>query len=80
MSDFTDEEIKAIGLKCLKETLGDAGAFRFISLICNRNFDYTTQRRTMFDNMTDEEILERIDSYMKDNPLIDELRDRSVRL
>ena len=80
MTDTTDEGIIAAGMKCLEDALGREGALRFISLICNSDFDYTVQRRVLFDNMTHEELLESMDSYMKDNPIVDELRNRSVRL
>ena len=76
MMEYTDDKLKAAGMKCLVEALGPVDAQRFISIVNRSDFDYTIQRRALFDNMTHEEIVAGIEAYRKDNPLSEDFMNR----
>jgi hypothetical protein len=54
--NYTDTEIKAMGLEALIAKLGMVEAERFISLIIREPFDYTKWQRNLWENKTIEEI------------------------
>ena len=76
MEYTTDDELRIAGMKCLVDALGSEGAQRFMFIMNCGDFDYTTQRRALFDNMTHEDIVAGIEAYRKDNPLSDDFRNR----
>ncbi len=41
MMEYTDDKLKAAGMKCLVEALGPVDAQRFISIVNRSDFDYT---------------------------------------
>ena len=45
---FTDNEIKATGVRALVAALGDVQAEKFIALIQREPFDYTQWQRTLW--------------------------------
>ncbi len=53
---ITDTEIKIKGVQALTNMLGEVDAERFVALIQREPFDYTKWQRTLWDNMTVEEI------------------------
>ncbi len=59
-------------MRSLIDALGLVGAERFVSLMNKENYDYTTWRRAVFDDMTDEEILSGVERYEAEHPLDDE--------
>ncbi len=61
-----------VGMRSLIDALGLVGAERFVSLMNKENYDYTTWRRAVFDDMTDEEILSGVERYEAEHPLDDE--------
>ena len=54
--NYTDTEIKTIGIEVLIAKLGEVEAERFISLILREPFDYTKWQRNLWDNKSVEEI------------------------
>ena len=53
---ITDTEIKAAGFRALVAALGDVQAERFIALIQREPFDYTRWQRTLWPDVSIEEI------------------------
>lgn len=53
---ITDTEIKIKGVQALTNVLGEVDAERFVALIQREPFDYTKWQRTLWENMTVEEI------------------------
>ena len=53
---ITDTEIKIKGVRALLESLGEAEAERFISLIMREPFDYTKWQRSLLMDKTVPEI------------------------
>lgn len=53
---ITDTEIKIKGVQALTSILGEVDAERFVALIQREPFDYTRWQRTLWDNMTVEEL------------------------
>ena len=76
MENVTDAEIKTIGMKCLVDALGSVGAERFIFIMNKDSSDYTEWRRSVFDDMSAEEISSGAKRYMKDHPLDDYFKGR----
>jgi len=56
MAAKTDTEIKQTGLHALVDALGEVDAERFIALLHREPFDYTTWQRTIYSNLTVEEL------------------------
>jgi hypothetical protein len=55
----TDTELKIKGIQALMECLGAEGAERFIALIQREPFDYTTWQRTLWEDQSVEEVIQR---------------------
>ena len=53
---LNDTEIRAVGLRALVAALGDVQAEKFIALIQREPFDYTQWHRTLWPEMSIEEI------------------------
>ncbi len=53
---LSDEELKLKGYAALREKLNLVDVERFISIIQKEKFDYTEWRKTLFEDMTIEEI------------------------
>ncbi len=65
---ITDTEIKIKGVQALTNMLGEVDAERFVALIQREPFDYTKWQRTLWDNMTVEEISKKaMKSYKERN-------------
>jgi hypothetical protein len=54
--EMNDSILLNTGFECLEERLGLVEAERFIALIIAEPFDYTKWRKTLFNNMTAEEL------------------------
>jgi len=57
---MTDTEIRLKGLQILAKHLGDVEAERFIALIQREPFDYTKWRRDLDDDLSIEEISQKV--------------------
>lgn len=68
MEYVSDVEIKSIGMKSLVDALGQVGAERFIFIMNKDSSDYTLWRRSIFDGMTDDEIIEGAKKYNLEHP------------
>ena len=66
---FTDEEVRKKGMDALMGTLGFIDSQRFISLIIKDSGDYTMLRRTLYDDMTADDVFKMASQYMKEHPL-----------
>lgn len=53
---MTDTEIKSKGIEILTDGLGLVEAERFVSLIAGERFDYTEWQRTLFEDMSVQEL------------------------
>jgi hypothetical protein len=53
---ITDSELKVRGVQALSDALGLVEAERFLSLMKKDSFDYTTWQRTLFAEMTLDEL------------------------
>ena len=66
MTAITDTEVKVKGVEALISALGEVNAEKFISLVMREPFDYTEWQRTLWEDMSVEEIskiaMERRDS------------------
>ncbi len=60
---ITDSEIRLTGMQSLINTLGEVQAERFISLIQRDNFDYTKWQKSLFQDMTVEQLSEQAQKY-----------------
>jgi len=56
MTTITDTEVKQKGLGALVDALGEVDAERFVVLLNRDPFDYTTWQKSIFENMTVEQI------------------------
>ena len=65
---MSDTIIMARGMRSLVESLGEVDAERFITRLIREPFDYTKWQRTLFDNMTVDEISMDAVKFCKDNP------------
>jgi len=54
--NYTDTEVKTMGIEILIAKLGEVEAERFISLIIREPFDYTKWQRNLWENKSVEEI------------------------
>ena len=54
---LSDEELKLKGYEALREKLNLVEVERFISIIQREKFDYTEWRKTLFEDMTIEDII-----------------------
>lgn len=53
---ITDTEIRLLGVRALREALGDVNAEKFISLILREPFDYTDWQRELWTDKSVEEV------------------------
>jgi len=65
---YNAQEIINQGFTCLVEKLGIIGTEHFIAELSRQKIDYTTWRRTVFDDMTLEEINKEAVEYAKAHP------------
>ena len=56
------------GMKCLREGLGDIDTEEFIAIIMRERFDYTKWQRTLFDDMTLDELTDSAIAYEEEHP------------
>jgi len=61
----TNAEIKKKGLKVLIENLGDVDAEKFIRLLKQEPFDYTTWQNALWENKSVKQISEEAMKYRK---------------
>ncbi len=61
----TDVMIKKEGFQALKEKLDPVEFERFIVIINREKFNYTKWRKTLFDDLTLEQLANRADKYSK---------------
>ncbi len=54
--NYTDTEIKTMGIEALITKLGEVEAGRFISLIIREPFDYTIRQRNLWENKSVEDL------------------------
>jgi len=62
---ITDSELKVRGVQALSDALGLVEAERFLSLVKKDSFDYTTWQRSLFADMTLEELNQRASEHWK---------------
>ncbi len=60
---ITDSEIRLTGMQSLINALGEVQAERFISLIQRDDFDYTKWQKSLFQDMTVEQLSEQAQKY-----------------
>lgn len=65
---ITNTVIMEKGMKSLIDALGEVGAERFITQIIREPFDYTKWQRTLFEDMSIDEINEAAIAYCLENP------------
>ncbi|AFM11506.1 hypothetical protein [Turneriella parva] len=61
----TDTEIKDAGFSALNTKLDNLEVERFIALVNRQKFDYTEWRKTLFEDMTIDEISARANEYTR---------------
>ena len=61
----SDTIIKSDGMRILAEKLGIVEAERFITLMLREPFDYTEWQRSLYENVTVNELYDKISDYEK---------------
>jgi len=61
----TDAVLRQEGMRILSDNLGLIEAERFISLIIREPFDYTEWQRSLYNDMSLEEICKKADDFWK---------------
>jgi hypothetical protein len=59
----TDTVLKQDGMRILSDNLGLVEAERFISLVIREPFDYTEWQRSLYKNISIEELCEKADTF-----------------
>ncbi|MBQ8179227.1 MAG: hypothetical protein IJ026_02115 [Candidatus Methanomethylophilaceae archaeon] len=66
---YSDEQILEMGTKCLMDGLGVIDAERYLMMVRRPGGNYTEERKAIYDNMTEEEILQGVREFMLEHPV-----------